>query len=104
MGASVLKSIICNGVPKIKSVVQNYFDNNMNINNVNTAISLEKYSEILTQLLTFEYDQRICAKDILIHNKENAIFKSLIEEWDIGKDVYEIYTTNSENLKNIKNI
>ena len=32
------------------------------------------------------------------------IFSSFIEEWKFGKDVYEMFTNNIENLNNVKNV
>jgi serine/threonine protein kinase len=109
---NTLNSIVCDGVPKIKTAVQQYFEKNVQINNNGndtTAVSnnstiVETFDSMLKELITFEYDKRMSAKDILIKNKDSSIFSSLINEWGVGKEVYETFTTNNENLTNVKNI
>ena len=109
--ANILNSIVCDGVPKIKTVVQDYIDKNVvivdekNNNNIgDTKMIVETFNMILKQMLTFDYDKRANAKDLLIKNKDTSIFSSLIDEWQVGKDVYEMFTNNIENLNNVKNI
>ena len=107
--ANILNSIVCDGVPKIKTVVQEYIDKNVvivdekNNNNIgDTKMIVETFNMILKQMLTFDYDKRANAKDLLIKNKDTSIFSSLIDEWQVGKDVYEMFTNNIKNLNNEK--
>ena len=76
--------------------------NNNNIGD--TKMIVETFNMILKQMLTFDYDKRANAKDLLIKNKDTSIFSSLIYEWQVGKDVYEMFTNNIKNLNNVKNI
>lgn len=101
---NLLSSITCDGIPKIKCAVQEYLNHNGTNNDSNATSILEIFNILLKQLLTYEFDKRISAKDILINYKRTKIFKELSEDWSTGRDVYEMFTSNAENLKNVKNI
>ena len=57
----------------------------------------------MKKLITFEYDKRLSAKEVLKAYAESPIFSTLITEWDIGKIVYETFVVKDDHLINVKN-
>ena len=57
----------------------------------------------MKKLITFEYDKRLDAKDILKAYAESPIFSTLMTEWDIGKIVFETFVEKDDHLTNVKN-
>ena len=100
--ANVMNSLFCDGTPSIKTVVPEYFDKNNLVGGKSVEI-IETFTSIMKKLITFEYDKRLDAKDILKAYAESPIFSTLMTEWDIGKIVYETFVEKDDHLTNVKN-
>ena len=100
--ADIMNSIFCDGIPKIRAVVPEYFDKN-NLEGSESVERIEAFTSIMKKMITFEYDKRLGAKGILKTFAQSPIFSSLITEWDVGKITYETFVNKDDHLTNVKN-